>query len=249
MQFESLQNLWRRANGPFKEFGAMAGTLYAADQVLRRLSPRMGIYVYELMVQPIGGKKLLPANLAKNLTFAEIGRGDPAIDLMPARPEIKRARFDQGAICLGVFRREKLIGYAWFCFNAYEEDEVRCTYALAVPDQSVFDFDFYILPEHRMGIGFAAVWHGANEYLRARDVRYTFSRVTRFNVASRRAHAHLGCRCIGKALFFRAWRVEVMLATLAPFVFLSWSEQSRPRLRLWPDKLLGQDTVQTSETR
>jgi len=249
MQFESLQNLWRRAIGPFKEFGAMAGALYAADQVLRRLSPQVGIYVYELMVQPIGGKKLLSANLAKNLTFAEIGRSDPAIDLMPARPEIKRARFDQGAICLGVFRREKLIGYAWFCFNTYEEDEVRCTYALAVPDQSVFDFDFYILPEHRMGIGFLAVWHGANEYLRARDVRYTFSRLTRFNVASRRAHAHLGWKCVGKALFFQAYRVELMLATLAPFIFLSWSGKSRPRLRLWPDKLRAQDVGQAGDMR
>jgi len=249
MQFESLQNLWRRAIGPFKEFGAMAGTLYAADQVLRRLSPRMGIYVYELMVQPIGGKKLLPTNLAKNLTFAEIGRGDPAIDLMPARPEIKTARFDQGAICLGVFRREKLIGYAWFCFNVYEEDEVRCTYALAVPDQSVFDFDFYILPEHRMGIGFLAVWHGANEYLRSRNIRYTFSRLTRFNVASRRAHAHLGWKCVGKALFFQAWRVELMLATLAPFIFFSWSGKSRPRLQLWPDKLLAQDVGRAGDMR
>lgn len=38
MQLESLQNLWRRAIGPFKEFGAFAGALYAANQVLRRLS-------------------------------------------------------------------------------------------------------------------------------------------------------------------------------------------------------------------
>jgi hypothetical protein len=246
MQLESLRRLWQRATGPFKEFGAIAGTLYVADQLLRRLSPRLGLYVYELMVQPIGGKKLLPTNLAKNLTFAEIVQGHPAIELMPARPEIKIARFEQGAICLGVFRKEKLIGYAWFCFNAYEEDEVRCTYVLAVPGQSVFDFDFYILPEHRMGIGFAAVWHGANEYLRARDIRYTFSRVTRFNVASRRAHAHLGCKCVGKALFFQAWRVELMLATLAPFIKFSWSCRSRPRLRLCPDKLLAAGLGQTS---
>lgn len=249
MQLESLQPLWQRASGPFKEFGAMAGTLYVADQLLRRISPRLGIYVYELMVQPIGGKKLLPANLAKNLTFAEIGRGHPAIDLMPARPEIKIARFEQGAICLGVFRKEKLIGYAWFCFKTYEEDEVRCTYELAVPDQSVFDFDFYILPEHRMGIGFLAVWHGANEYLRERDIRYTFSRLTRFNVASRRAHAHLGWKCVGKAVFFQAWRAELMLATLAPFIHFSWSSKSRPRLRLGPDKLLAADVGIASDMR
>jgi hypothetical protein len=217
--------------------------------LLQRLSPKLRIYVYDLMVQPIGGKKLLPENRVKNLTFSEIGRGHPAIDIMPARPEIKSARFDQGAICLGVFRKDKLIGYAWFCFNSYEEDEVRCTYELAEPDQSVFDFDFYVLPEHRMGIGFLAVWHGANEYLRARNTRYTFSRLTRFNVASRRAHAHLGWKCVGKAVFLQAWRLELMMSTLAPFVFLSWSSRSRPRLRLWPDKLLAANVRPASDIR
>lgn len=249
MKFDGLSRMRSKLLGPFKEFGLLAGGLYAADQVLRRLSPKTGIYVYEMMVQPIGGKKLLPVNLAKNLTFAEIKRGHPAIEMMPARPEIKAARFEQGAFCLGVFRREKLIGYAWFCFNTYEEDEVRCTYELAVSDQSVFDFDFYILPEHRMGIGFLAVWHGANEYLRARNVRYTFSRLTRFNVASRRAHAHLGWKCVGRALFFQAWRVELMLATLSPFIFLSWSANHRPRLRLWPDKLNADGVNPTADVR
>lgn len=228
--------MWSRLFSPFKEFGILAGSLYAVDRILRRFSPKTGMCVYEMMVQPIGDKRLLPINRAKNLAFAEIARGDPAIALMPARPEIKAARFDQGASCVGVFRSEKLIGYAWFCFNSYEEDEVRCTYELAEADQSVFDFDFYIFPEYRMGTAFLAVWQGANEYLRARNIRYTFSRMTRFNEASRRAHAHLGSKCVGRALFFQAWHVELMVATLFPFVFLSWSEKHRPRLRLAPAK-------------
>jgi len=231
--------MWNKLAGPFREFGLADGALYAADRVLRRISPKLGLYVYELMVQPIGGKALLPPNLAKNLSFVDIVRGDPALDLMPARPEIKQARFDQGAICLGVYRKGNLIGFAWFCFRAYEEDEVRCTYQLAQPDCSVFDFDFYVFPEHRMGIGFLAVWHGANEYLRARGIRYTFSRLTRFNVASRRAHAHLGWKCVGRAIFLQAWKLELMLSSLAPFTFLSWSGTLRPKLRLRPDALVS----------
>lgn len=241
--------MWSKLAGPFREFGIFTGLLYAADQVLRRLSPKVGLYAYELMVQPIGGKALLPVNLAKNLRFTEIGRGDPAIELMPARADIKAARFDQGAICLGVYRKDKLIGFSWFCFNTYEEDEVRCTYELAVADQSVFDFDFYVFPEHRMGIGFLAVWHGANEYLRARGIRYTFSRLTSFNVASRRAHAHLGWKCVGRALFLQAWRVELMLATVAPFTFLSWSGEQRPRLRLRPDALVSTQARSANDVR
>jgi hypothetical protein len=223
--------------GPFREFGLFAGSLYAIDRVLRRLSPHLGLFVYELMVQPITGKPLLPANFARNLRFGEIARGDPEIELMPAREDIKESRFEQGARCLGVYRKDKLIGYIWFCFDRYDEDEVRCTYELAVPGESVFDFDLYVLPEHRMGIGFMAIWHGANEYLRNRGVHYTFSRLTRFNVASRRSHAHLGWRCVGRALFLKAWRVELMLSTIAPFVSLTWTLRQRARMRLAPDAL------------
>jgi hypothetical protein len=227
----------RRVIGPFKEFGLLAGALYVVDRLLRSLSPRLGLYVYELMVQPITGKALLPPNLTKNLQFAEIGRGHPDIALMPAREDIKAQRFEQGARCLGVYRKGKLIGYIWFSFGQYEEDEVRCTYELVDVARSVFDFDLYVLPEHRMGIGFMAIWHGANEYLRERGVHYTFSRLTRFNVASRRSHAHLGWRCSGRAVFLKAWSLEAMFATVSPYVALTWSR--RVRLRLAPDVLVA----------
>lgn len=229
--------MWRRVVGPFKEFGFAAGALYALDRVLRSISPRLGLFVYELMVQPIAGKPMLPANLAKNFRFVEIGPGHPDVDLMPARADIKRSRFDQGAVCLGAYRKDKLIGYIWFCFRRYEEDEVRCTYELADPERSVFDFDLYVMPEHRMGIGFMAIWHGANAYLYERGVRYTFSRLTRFNLASRRSHAHLGWKCVARTVFFQAWRVQAMLASIFPYVALTWAPLQRTRLRLAPDVL------------
>lgn len=229
--------MWRRLLSPFREFGVFAGALYVLDRLMRSISPRLGLYVYELMVQPITGKALLPPNLTKNLRFAEIGAGDPDVALMPAREDIKAQRYAQGARCLGVYRKEKLIGYIWFCFERYQEDEVRCTYELTVPERSVFDFDLYVLPEHRMGIGFMAVWHGANEYLRDHGVQYTFSRLTRFNLASRRAHAHLGWRCVARAVFVQAWRVEAMFATGFPFIGLTWMPTQRLRLRLAPDAL------------
>jgi hypothetical protein len=229
--------MWRRIVGPFREFGFAAGTLYVLDRVLRSISPRLRLFAYEFMVQPITGKPLLPANLAKNLTFVEIGRGHPDIELMPARADIKQSRFDQGAVCLGAYRKDKLIGYLWFCSHSYEEDEVRCTYNLSQPQTSVFDFDLYVMPEHRMGIGFMAIWHGANAYLHERGIRYTFSRMTRANLPSRRAHARLGARCAARAVFLQAWRLEVMLASAFPYLALTWKPLSRARLRLVPDVL------------
>lgn len=227
----------QRFAGPFKEFGFSAGLLYSIDRVLQGVSPSLRLYVYELMVQPISDTVLLPPRFRKLLEIREIKPGDPALTLLPIGPEICESRFVQNAVCLGAFQRGKLIGAMWFCPRAYEEDEVRCTYVVMPAEEAVFDFDLYLFPEHRMGIGFAGIWDGANEFLRARGIRFTFSRLTRFNLASRRAHAHLGWALVGRAVFLRAWGLEIMVATLFPYVHVSVRKSGRVRLVLRPDVL------------
>lgn len=238
--------LLRRWTAPLREFGWGAGTLYLLDRVLRSLSPRLGLQVYEFMVQPIGGKPLLPPNLSKNLTVRPILEGDPEVAGMPAREDIKAQRFADGARCLGTYRKGQLIGYMWYARQRYAEDEVRCDYVLAEPATSVFDFDFYVLPQHRLGVGFLGVWHGANEVLSAQGVRYTFSRLTRFNTASRRAHAHLGWKRVGSGVFLQAWGIEVMVSTVAPYLAATFSPRQRVTLSLRPDVLKRERQLSTA---
>jgi len=228
----------RKLASPFKEFGFISGLLFAIDRVLVRVSPALRLYVYDFMVQPIPDKPLLPERLTKNLEIREIRRGDPEVDLMPARPEIKESRFAQNAICLGAFKKGQFIGYMWFCFRTYEEDEVRCTYVVTPAKEAVFDFDLYLFPQHRMGLGFVGIWNGANKFLHERGIKFTFSRLTRFNTASRRAHHHLGWKLVGRAVFLQAWRLEFMMATLFPFLHLSLGKPGHVRLQLRPDVLL-----------
>jgi hypothetical protein len=230
----------QRLTSPFREFGLFAGLLYETDRIFSRLSPGLRLYFYHLMVQPIPDKPLLPARFTKQLEIRKIERGDPEVALMPARPEIKESRFQQSAICLGAFHKGQFIGYIWFCFRAYEEDEVRCTYLLPAGDQAVFDFDLYLYPEHRMGIGFMGIWNGANEFLRSRGIKFSFSRLTRFNLASGRAHDHLGWKLVGRAVFLHAWRLELMVATIFPYLHLSLGKSKRARLKLCPDVLLSE---------
>lgn len=222
----------RRITGPFREFGAIVGLLYAIDRVLSTLSPRLRLHVYELMVQPITGKPLMPRRFTTQLVIRQIKAGDPEIARMPVRPDVMAERLRNEATCLGAFKDSVLIGYMWFCSPSYEEDEVRCTYTVNPAQSSVFDFDFYLFPEYRLGLGFVALWNAANEFLAERGVRYTFSRLTRFNLASRRAHRHLGWKLVGRAWFLKAWRVEVMLASIAPFVHVGVMRRSRVRLDL-----------------
>ena len=224
-----------RLLSPFKEFGWFAGLIYAIDRLLQRLSPSLHLYFYELLVQPIPDEPLLPSRLAKGLEMREIPEGAPEIALMPARPDIKESRFRQNAICLGAYQKNQFIGHIWFCFHAYEEDEVRCTFVLPEGEQAVFDFDLFLFPEYRLGLGFIGIWNGANEFLRNRGVKCSFSRLTRFNLASRRAHLQLGARCVGRVFVLRMWQVEFMIATVPPFAHISFGKHDRVRLKLRQD--------------
>jgi hypothetical protein len=221
-----------RLTAPIRELGAVPGATYLLDRLLRFFSSRSGAYLYYLMMQPVGSDALLPERLARHLHFREIGPGHPDLRRMAARDEIKVSRFRQEARCLGVYRKDVLIGYVWLCFGAYEEDEVRCTYDLSSVEPAAWDFDLHVFPEHRMSLGFAAIWHAAFEYLRARGVERSYSRVTGANVASLRAHARLGSVRVGYVFFLQLVRFEIALASIAPYWSLTWN--SRLILRMPP---------------
>jgi hypothetical protein len=219
----------------YREFGPAAGSLYLADRLLQSVSPSMRIFVYELMVQPIQHTSHRELRALKAFEYREIRPGDAELAAMPVPRAVIDARFEQGAICLGTFKQQRFVGYMWFAFKSYEEDEVRCTYALVPSSESVFDFDLYIFPEFRMGLAFVAIWQGGIAFLMSRGVRQSFSRLTRFNVASRRAHQHLGWKLVARAVTLRLWRFECMATTIYPYLSLSMTR--RPRLELRADVL------------
>lgn len=220
-----------RLASPFTAFGP-AGLVYLADRALVRVfGHRCGLHLYEVVAQPVPETPLLPARRSRDLTFKPLDSNAPELGLLPPGPEVIRSRFAQGAHCLAVYRRASFIGYIWFCFESYDEDEVRCRYVLPQDQRTAFDFDLYVFPEHRAGLGFASVWTAANEFLRARGVGWTVSRISRFNVASRRAHARLGAIRTGRVMTLRLGRFELMMTTLRPILAVSWG-RGRPRLTL-----------------
>jgi hypothetical protein len=227
----------RRVISPLKEFGFFAGVLYLIDRVFGEFSTKLRLFNYELMVQPIHDKPLIPTNMLKQIELREIKCNDPEVSLIPVPPNILGSRFKQNAICLGAFQKGIFIGYIWFCFGAYEEDEVRCTFDLNPKAKSVFDFDLYLFPEHRHGLGFMGIWERANQFLHGQGINYSFSRLTRYNLASRKAHAHLGWKRIGCAFFLKAWNMEVMVATVFPYLGFTLTESQRIRLKLHSDVL------------
>lgn len=219
-----------RLFAPFRAFGLGAGLIYSINRILKRIGANPRVYFYEIMVQPVADKPMIAANLSRSFSIREIQRGDPLLESTPTPKKVVKDRFDQGAICLGAFQNEKFIGYQWLCPGPYEEDEVRCLFVPHPDGKAVFDFDIFIFPEHRFGLGFVALWDGANSFMRKRGVEFTTSRVSRFNTQSRRSHDHLGWKRFGRAWFLSGRKLQVMLATLPPYVNFSGTPESRPQI-------------------
>ena len=218
---------WKRLTGPFREFGFGTGLLYVVARVLAAGSPNVGLHAYDIVAQPVSDEE------PKLLHYVELRRNAHELDSMPPSAAVKQARFDQGAIALAVYRQDRYIGYVWLSFDRYDEDEVRCTYELPRSPKAAFDFDVYVFPEYRMGRAFAAVWQAANTFLRAHGVRQSYSRISRFNLASLRAHTRLGARRVGRATFLRVGCLQLMVATPRR-IELSWTDAQRPVLQVAP---------------
>lgn len=230
--------MWHRLTDSFNTFGFRDGALYLVHRLLQRVSSSCGLFVYDVTAQSVTAKPLLPERWARNLRCAEIPLGHPDIAAMPAREDIKVQRFAQGAICLGVYRGDQLLGYIWYCFGGYDEDEVRFRYELTDRRRTVFDFDLYILPEHRMGIGFAAVLHFANQYLRSKGVDYSFSRLTRFNLASRRSHSHVGLATVASTYCLQLGPLEMAVSSISPHFAMTSSKSRRISFKLSPQMVV-----------
>ncbi len=221
-----------RTLAPLRQFGFWPGLAYLVDRALSALPGRLRLRYYDFLAQPIGPEPLLPERFTRSIVVRAIAPGDPALAAMPVTPALNAQRFAEGASCLGAFRDDVLLAYLWFSDGAHREDEVRCDYVLEPAASSVFDFDVFVLPEHRVGFAFAALWEGARRHQLARGKQRSFSRVSRFNTDSIRAHRRLGARRIGSALVLQLAAVELLVGLRPRCLALTAAARSRPRLVL-----------------
>lgn len=169
----------------------------------------------------------------------------------PPRPlHVLRQRQAQGALCLVARHRAAdatdsadsadadtaVAGWLWLLPGGCVEDEVRARYVLA-SQQSAWDLDVWVHPEQRGGLVFARLWEEANAHLHAQGVRWSCSRISRFNAASLAAHARIGTVSLGTATFLRCGSWQWMLASLPPYLHLSRHAASMPTLRFDTSRL------------
>lgn len=216
-----------------QSIGPLDRALYLANRALRTCTAdRVRLWKYQFWVQPVPGAPLLPRRPAGAVSIRELRAEDPAAERIPRPHEVIAARFAQGGRCLGAFRGDELVGFIWFNLGAYEEDEVRATYAPGPAGRVAWDYDLFVVPAERGGLLFARLWDAAYAEMRASGCGWTMSRISSFNAGSIASHARLGGRAVGWGVFVRCWRWQLMVSSVAPRLHLSRGPGSRPRLAL-----------------
>jgi GNAT superfamily N-acetyltransferase len=188
---------------------------------------RLRVISYRFVAQPVPRDGGSAPTRTGAIELRHLHADDPLVAQLPRPPSVIARRFRDGAHCLAAIRGGRLVGFLWFKEREYFEDEVRCIYRFDA-ETAVWDFDVYIDPEFRLGRLFARLWDFANRELQARGYRWTLSRISAFNPASLAAHARLGARRLGSALFFVAGPVQVSFASCAPYVHIGWRDDMRP---------------------
>jgi hypothetical protein len=226
---------WRQQ---FTKLGPSDALLYATSRALEKISRgHARLIKYHLVAQPIPGSAggALRADANSPVGFA--GPASPLVAHFPRPAQVIRQRYESGAICLAAELRGRFAGFLWLRRDGYEEDEVRCSYLLAEPDRSVWDFDVYVEPRYRLGRTMARLWQAADRHLTSQGVRWSFSRISAFNASSLAAHQRLGLVKCHTATFLRVGPLQLALLPQLPFLHASFRDRQRPTIRLYPPRV------------
>jgi hypothetical protein len=223
----------QRIRNTFSELGSFDGSLYFLDYALRKISGNHAYLIrYYLVAQPVRTEAACRASLKNPVT--PLAPGDPLVPLFPRPPEVIAKRLRNNSLCFLARSGDEFAGFLWLAFNAYDEDEVRCRYELADPTTCVWDYDVHVEPKYRISRTFARLWDAANAHLTENGIRWSMSRISAFNPASLAAHGRLGIHKLYSASFLCLGPLQISVIGAAPWVHISFSDNSRPTVQLTP---------------
>lgn len=217
----------------FERLGWFNGILYLGSRALERLtSGRMRIVRYVLVAQPIGGVAGQPLRPDPATELRRVAEDDSAVADFPRPAPVLRRRYRAGARCTAAWVKGTFAGFIWIQRDAYDEDEVRCTYVLEDAARCVWDFDVYVEPRFRVGRTLARLWSHVDRELALEGVRWSISRISAFNPASLAAHGRLGVVTLATATFVQAGRWQLAWLPGRPFIHVCGPSGRPPRLRM-----------------
>lgn len=234
----------RRAAG---EMGLGNALLYSLDQGCQGLGLPCRVRRYLFVAQPVPDRTLLPQGRGQKISVRPLEPGSAALRQLPLTDDILGARFAQGALCLGAFKGDAVIGCAWLAFGGYDEDEVRSRFVPEPAARTAWDFDVYVVPTERMGVALLKLWDEVNAHLRRRGVHWSMSRISAFNRASLASHRRLGATVVASAVYFTLGPIQASFISVAPYVHLSFGARGGPLIRLRaPDETVSPNAYATA---
>lgn len=208
------------------ELGLGTALLYAAGLALSRWQ---GAALHDLLlyVQPVRDMPLLPPGRGASI---EIKGYDGAAALaagLPCPPEHAAGRRRPDVHCVAAYREGRLIGFHWLNLGPHADELVRARYIGAA-----WSFHLHIDPAQRGGLAFARLTDASWALLRAHGCRQVASYIAAWNRGAIAAEERLGGKRIGRALHLRLGPAQLLLASLPPYLHLSFSDRAAPIFKL-----------------
>ncbi|ABM62312.1 hypothetical protein Hhal_1545 [Halorhodospira halophila SL1] len=208
----------------------------AIDALLRRLRTGCGCPRYYLLAQPVTDAPLLPQHHQGRQAIRQLFPGDPELEQLPRTREQIAERFASGGICLAAFRPrgDEVLGFIWLLFGPYREPEHRCVLRPPNNPPCALDVDVYVQPGSRGSLVFAQLWQAANQTLASRQIQWSLSRISAFNLPSLGAHQRLGARIVGTLQYVQIGPLELLFSNRPPFFSWSRPKGTAPAITVHP---------------
>jgi len=215
-----------------RELGVVNSLFYLVNRFFDKSGHPTRIVKYYLVAQKLPKISILPTNRGRDIKIIEL-LPDTLNHPFPRPRNVIKDRYYQGAVCLAAYKSNTFIGCLWYVKHQYIEDEVRCIFKLASP-QSVWDFDVYVEPKHRLSPVFLKLWDEAAKQLRKQGYEWSISRISAFNSTSIFSHRRMGAKTIGSTTFICIGNYQFTIANIFPFIHFSKNKKSIPNFILIP---------------
>lgn len=182
----------------------MLGVAGVVSYAAARLATKAGVIGYRryaLVSVPVAGMPAMP----RGFTTRALPRHELRNHVIDVPEDAQADRFDQGLTCIGAFNpKGVLIGVNWVGVSDFTESEVHVRFGL--PANAGWDCGLWIAPQYRLGRGFAALWAGTSNWLRAQGRESSVSWIADYNLPSLLSHRRMGAVTIGHLTAIRFFR-------------------------------------------
>jgi hypothetical protein len=135
----------------------------------------------------------------RRATLRDLG----GITACQSTPEAFLRRFRSNDHCVVAVVDGRIVGYEWFCDKPTHSEE-RYAYEIAIPQNAIYAYDAYILPEHRLSgiwLKFKTVY--LRELMQSLHKRKIITMIDRGNRMSMSTHLRFGFKLVRKVFVLK----------------------------------------------